>query len=434
MKKILLLISVLLAAIVPAAQAQTVFIKHVYYFRTDNSIVRSIDDTTWLTYNQWGDWSVFILSTKSNPTVKVMDMGHQKIAVKDFEIYGNKVYFCGTTLDQTPGVAVAGYFNVGPFPSSAIRYATYDDMTSFERMDLVDFTGDVHFVMVGHNEEMVYHFVDAHVLFPTTFVFREYTGTETIAERLYDIAVTKDYVVFTGRSNNSIRPVLFYVDHTATGLTPNPLPAQYLEYSYYSSQPVWIDHCEQNAIATATLNENNKLFVSAYLGTTHFSTQYSVMNNGINTCVGLKYNKQKRVLDVLTHRVEEETYNSTIYHYLPGCLNYPTSTITGHKKDNYWLYSLSDSPVSGPGASGYFVTTGGTQDRWYFSIHRYYYNGFYCWDKVEMKIDEYEGTDKTVDIELDVKNTRVEERTLYKEQYECEIFNQCGTGNKEEDE
>lgn len=418
---------------VPTAMAQNTFIKEIYYYRSDKSIVRQIDDTSWITYNRQREWSVFILSTKTDPQAKVLDLGISKIDVNDFEISGNTLYFCGTTLDQTPGVAIVGKFSISSFPSGLVHSARLNEMVSFDRMELVNSDIGPHMVIVGHTREMDYRFVDVHESYPYLFHFNVYTGTEEVAQRLDDIAVTKQYVVFTGHNSATQRPILFYLNHPTGGFYPSTLSSQYVECQYTARQQIWIEHCEEDAIATATLNQDNTLYVSAFLGTTHLSTQYFLLNQGINSCADLNYSRESKYLDVLTRYTDGENYKSTIYHFYSALINLVTGVVQGHEKDSYWLNSLVASYINAPGPSGYFVATGAS-DEWYLSLHRYLYSAFPCWNKVEKTAVRDLWSSQPLIKELLGKTYTVESQILPSEKYQVEIRNRCTPKQEGEDE
>lgn len=111
----LALLLTLICAAVPTLQAQGPFIVENTNLQVDNTIIRTVSDTSWLIYSEHGNRGVFSLMTESSMIAQVMDLGYRTVKVNDFEIINNIVYFCGETVGTFPTKAVLGMFNLYTF-------------------------------------------------------------------------------------------------------------------------------------------------------------------------------------------------------------------------------------------------------------------------------------------------------------------------------
>ena len=432
-KRVLLLALLLAAATV--APAQTSFIREDVNILSDNSIIRQVNDTSWVIYSYYANRATFILATSNSPVVKVMDLGYRTIVINDFEVTGNTVYFCGN-WNSFPAKAVLGKFSLSSFPYSPnIKVATVDTMMTFDKLDLMNSSIGLHMLMVGRSSYTDYRIVDTYEMLSPNIVFNIFDQTPDIADKWDDIAVTNEHVVVSGRNTNVNQPVLLYLDQPVPGgAFPNPSTATYLQCAYTANQPVWIKYCEDDAFATATISLNNWLYVSGFTGTTHISTQRSITNYDFMDCVDLAYNKYNRILDVLVHHSVSNTFSSSIYHLEPSMIYSSPSTVSGHNLSNYWLNSVTDVDPSAPMYFGLFLTTGFNGGGGELSMQRYPYTGFKCWEKKEIKMDDEELSPKTKEALLPFYkyNTMYDYFPVTGYEWEMEII--CSTTREEDEE
>ena len=397
--KTIALLILLLAqlAVVPSVRAQ-VFIRENPSFPSDHSIIRDIDDSTWLVYSIYDDRATFTKVSRSGYVTPVMDLGHQTVVISDFEVYGHSVFFCGSTYG-VPSKAVFGSFKLAAFPNSNVDYAEIEEYASFDRLEVLALDC---YLLIGKTVEEENHFIEVQSSYiPTCWTFCAYGGLGGIVEKLDDVAGSGSYAVFTGREFEHNRGYVFFADYATAGWFANTLPVQYLECPHLVLSPLWLEYCQDNHFATATLGDIGLMHVSAYNAPYHFSTQRVITGYGVTSVVDVKYKKDLQRLDVLTHHSTYDYFASKIYHFEPNLTTpYAAGSVSAHSATDYWLTSLENSPMAFTGGSLYTMVSSGFNYGGALSVHRYNNAQFNCWEKVEIKAEDLENHHKPVQIEL----------------------------------
>ena len=405
---------------VPSTRAQA-FIRENPNFPVDHTIVRDIDDSTWLVYSMYNNRATFTKVSRSGYVTPVMDLGSRTVVITDFEILGNKVFFCGTTY-EIPTEAVFGSFKLTAFPNSLVEYTRLAEYTSFDRLEVL---AQDRCLLIGKTIEEENHFIEVQETYaPTSWSFYAYSGLAGIVEKLDDVAGSGSYAVFTGRSLAQNKGYVFFADYASAGWLANPQPIQYLEYSYRVISPLWLEYCQDNYFATATLSDDILMHVSAYSAPNHFSTQKVITGYGITRVCDVKYKKDLKRLEVLTHHSEYDYFASKIFHFEQNLINPNAGTVTAHSALDYWLTSLDDSPMSYPGGLYTMVTTGFNYGG-DLSFHRYNPTASRCWEKEEIKVNDLENNRKPVEINLERTRIKVYPEPLPTTSYYHEMERIC---------
>lgn len=101
------------------------------------------------------------------------------------------------------------------------------------------------------------------------------------------------------------------------------------------------------------------------------------------------------------------------------------TTVDGLKATNYWQTSLIPKTAYAPSGISYFISTGFDENS-VLSMHRHRYANYYCWAKDEIIMNDMEGKDKPVPIDMNYtfqKQPFVQLITTY---YTVSMENICG--------
>lgn len=296
----------------------------------------------------------------------------------------------------------------------------------FDKMELMESAIGVQVVLIGQTPSMDYKFVDVSEVFPNQWKFKIFSGTNSVVHILDDIAVTDNYVVFTGREIDADKGYLFCLNRPVSGTVPCQLLVDPLCYSYDVAWPLLIEHCEGDAYATVAMGEEDLLYVSAYDGYSHISTQKTITGYDLTEYCDIKYKKSKKILEILIHRSDYQTYNSLLFHYGTSLISPGVSSVTGHIAYGHWLSSVTNAIASFPGGMGFFLSTGfnGSGD---LCIHRYSYLAFPCWGKEEIKVVDVENNEKWGELGLQCEEFTIPYEILPKTSYVHELTSVCGS-------
>lgn len=389
-----LLLTLLTAAPVKSAQA---FIRESPQFQADNTIIRSIDDSTWIIYSEHGIRGTFTMVHRTNLSTTVMDLGYRTITVSDFEIYGDMLFFCGSTIGQFPNKAVFGSIRLAGFPYIPVEYTIVDDFLFFKKMEILSLD---RFLLIGENTRSKYQFIEVQQTFyPTNWAFGVYDAVPDYVDVLDDVAGNSQYAVFTGRNSSLDQGYIFFADYATYGWFSNSQPIQMLNYTYSVKSPLLLEYCESGAFATASLGDNNLLSVSAYIAPSHYSSQQAITGYGITDVADIKYKRNQQLLEVLTHHSDYELYYSQIFHFDNTLVYSSPSSVTGHRANDYWLSSVEEMPVYVPGGLNNMLSTGFNYagNLCLFKYTPTYHN---CMEKDEIVVREIEKSPQSINLSL----------------------------------
>ena len=344
------------------------------------------------------------MENRHNHVTPVLDLGYRTFIIKDFEIFGTTVYFCGLITTQFPAKAVFGTFKLSDFQYGNVTYAEFDDYISFDKLEILAMD---RFLLIGKSVNSEYHFIEVQQTYaPLSWSMYIYDQVAEYVDRLDDVAGNSQYAVFTGRNTSQNKGYIFFADYASAGWLASPQPIQMLTYAYDVTSPLLLEYCESGVFATVALGDDSLLSISTFSGPTHFTTRQAISGYDITDVCDLKYKKNQQRLDVLTHHSDYELYYSRIFHFEPTFIYYTTSTVTGRQASDYWLSSLEESPVYVPGGLNLMLSTG---FNYYgnLTLHRYSSTSFNCWEKVEMKVQEIDKEPKETELSFERKRLNV---------------------------
>lgn len=366
---LLALLLALLTAAIPTAEAQE-YIKEISGTDCSYSIVREYNTNTRIVYNNGSTSTIggeFLMVTETGVTTVLLTLGDD-IAVSDFEISNDTVYFCGTSyLNYTR--ACLGFFSLTSFPTTMVSAFFSTKFFSFGKLEVLNsvYGGPKHLIMTG---ETMYH---AHCLIDLPMpAYGAWTFHYVFDEDYYtfdDVAATDQYVAATARKTSGSKKGKVYVfDHPApNGIIFNGA-ARYVNVDSSITSSMLLE------------NEGNNLFDIAYR-TTRSNQPYIIIDNfsavfpgfmevaipancSTHYPVEIKYNNSKSETDVLSLMTTSTDTASIIYHcgfnYFPylyanqfndqliTSIDYlttdPGNFFAAGKGNNGWLWVYKYSP------------------------------------------------------------------------------------------
>ena len=199
-------------------------ISHAIGQKSDFALVRQMSgQAKWVGYNdspvegnipEYFSFSLFDTTGSINLFMKTQ----QAIHVKDMELSGNNLYFCGNIFDTSSmsTTAVMGYFNVTEMPAPTVSYILYDSLTTLKKLDYYMLYSTKHVVMVGTGKNGKDYIVDAYhysnPLYPNNTSWgKAWTYITNDDAKFDDIAVVDTNVVVSARFSDSSVAYLCYI-------------------------------------------------------------------------------------------------------------------------------------------------------------------------------------------------------------------------------
>lgn len=401
-----LLVAVLFLSASSAAFGQELILESLdNYLLCDTSMIRTKNDTTMVICNRKDRHTTFMLVNigATNTPILYFD----DVYVNDFELIGNRIYYCGYEMDGTIRKAVFGFFDYNTFSSTfpVLDYYVLDFCTEFKKLDLYQIveypTTETHLVMTGSTGTRPDALVEVkHVLGSTLSHCNVYVSNDE-TERLDDVAVTRKYVVVSSRrEENGIPVVTFRSFHLPTMMGGGIFAASSVNTLLVSSpaadSPVLLDYPGTNIIdgyaAVYKIQGYSRFVMLRLNAAASYISSVEILGDDAQTVypVDIQYNKKSSVYDILAQNIyaRDERYFShrmQIYHVTPQVYNNQVPYGEGSKylTDGLFLKLWSIAPLQW---SDYFVASGDfSQMPWLF---RYNHNMWkYCPERFEYIFD-----------------------------------------------
>ena len=183
----------------------------------EHSIVRTVDNTTWLVYSH-GKSNIFNMVTPSGGTVSYKQLADDKLKILDFEIFEDYVFFCGV-LDPAAPDAIMGYFSLSNFPTSTVYFDTLEEWAEFSKLDVFRVEDQLHVVMTAKYHNGKGTMVDAREYATNSWAYCD-ADFRNKYYSFFDVAVTDSYVVFTSWGNDIQSP--FYLMQSILWIIQKP--------------------------------------------------------------------------------------------------------------------------------------------------------------------------------------------------------------------
>lgn len=230
---------------------------------SDTSIVRSMSNGNFLFYNRIGFKSSFIMVSGASSSSDQLQL-EDYIYIKDFDIYGNMVYFCGYMPSGQGSEAIVGYFSLLSFPTTQVFYYHYTDAISFNKIDTYEIlspTFERHAVMTGSISATQGCVVDAYPISSTQWMIE--CCALPVNEQYDDVATRNSRIVISSRgysnSGSFVGKLWCYSKPTVSGTTifSTSLYRKIISYPVPSS-PIWMEKCSNDNLAITFGANNNK--------------------------------------------------------------------------------------------------------------------------------------------------------------------------------
>lgn len=344
----------------PAATAQE-YIKKVDGIYSDTSIIREYKEDVRIIYSQQGDDKQFIKVTESGTTAPLLVL-NDDIFVSDFEIMDDILYFCGVRyFNQLYGFL--GYIDLTSFPSTFYGNH-FPDMGGFYKMEVFrsQYGGEKHIVMTGDAVNWGSCVVD--VRMPTSGSWSYYYSLADSSWAIFDdVAVTDTRVLVSLRTSTQNGYVCFF-NHPALNNSFLITPAFKLHMDNGIISPIVLENCQSNYFVTACRRLHEKLSyiieVRAYNDSYFHGCRYIAGTTRYQFPIDLKYNSDKKELDMLTNEIVQNPVHR-IYHIDSTGLFLCRTMDKNHK-----IYSL-DYLATDPN----FFVASGRDDNYELCFYRY---------------------------------------------------------------
>lgn len=204
----LALLAVLLVSCSAFAQER---IRELTEVKSENSIIRNVDEQRRLVFNEGYDYPYFIMLDNGDVDAVAMRLP-EGFTVLDFTIHQETVYFCGYFVAPatTDTVATVGWFPLEGFPSSEVRHTKHFSFKQFTKIGVYIVSSEIyepHLVLIAKCQDDSYTLLDAY-FHTDDFNLMQVIYHQSIrpgfqGHRLDDLIVTDNYVVVSSREQTS---------------------------------------------------------------------------------------------------------------------------------------------------------------------------------------------------------------------------------------
>lgn len=180
-------------------------------YPNDTSIIREVSENVSLIYLQDCSSTYFILHTNNNVSAPLIFL--EDFVVKDFEVVGNQVYFCGCNYSEAGKKAAFGFFSLYSFPSYATTtYFFFDRCKEMRKIDVYETEYQMqwatHLVMTGTTDGSRSDvLLDVNISIPFGYNCTAYMSADK-NENIDDVAVTDNKVFASVRREEYGFPVI----------------------------------------------------------------------------------------------------------------------------------------------------------------------------------------------------------------------------------
>lgn len=324
------------------------------YYLCDTSIVRQISADTVLVYNsnQTSTFS-FVVATQTN----MWTLYYEPLYVNDFEIYKEKVYFCGYMREEGVKYAIIGYFKLNDYPFINLYYYKVSDCEELKKLDvytIMEIYGieEVHLVATGTTSGVRSDaIVDMSMSAVPTNCDIYISNDEN--QSFDDVAATKNYVAVAARNKVQGIPVVDFLFFKRPGHTWQSIFSSNANIFRVTSptpdSPVVLEHTKVDSVAAvykiAGFSQMAMLRTEA-LNTNYQIYQITAGQSWPAIPIDIKYHKPTSNYAILarTGNRQDPDFDPPmhIYHVTPADLN-GTSLLgngTRYTEVVYHLWSL----------------------------------------------------------------------------------------------
>lgn len=186
--------------------------------KSDYALVREwLGHAKWVGYNDDSYYFTFGLFDTTG-SVNLFMKTQQRIHVKDMELDGSDLYFCGSMFDSSSmsNTAIMGYFDISAMPTPTVKYVLFDSLALFKKLDYYQLSSTKHVVMVGKGKDGRDYIADAYSYSnPHSPGFnswwKSWTYMPNIDAKFDDIAEVDTNVVVSARIADSSVAYLCYI-------------------------------------------------------------------------------------------------------------------------------------------------------------------------------------------------------------------------------
>lgn len=361
------------------------------------SIIRTIDNTHWLTYceNSKGRKDFYIVP-QNGTVIDNMQIKDQTIHVSDFVINADTVYFCGKKDTESSSVAIMGYFSVAGAQFDTVIYETFPEVLSFNAIDAFRLEGHIYAALTATTTSGLETMADIRHLSGNIWecnVVEPNFGNWTFD----DVTVTGRYIIYTSRAggDNKFKSRIWFVDrpvYYGSSIFLSSIPYNEFALPYLTGKMLvgkvggWFYTAAPTANGTVLLHQ---YALDVYTVSVEFN---GIGNFAVND---ITYALWPRTAEVLVVTDNGGTSDSRIYH-IPQTAFDQKATAGIHLYPGYEIHSLDISSE----LDSLFVASG--RDFAYTEHHafRYKLNKYKCAEKewTELDIKTYTFKENNIDI------------------------------------
>lgn len=376
-KRLFATFTTLVALWLPCASHAQEMIRAIYDAPTTFSLARSYSNyKQWIVYDEYSDFSLFgrmDTSGYGNLFLKT----RQQIHVKDMEISGDVLYFCGTmyNYEVMNNVGVMGYFLISQMsnPSTmSINYIFFNEFRDLRKLTVYDRDSTRHVPMVGTGFDGRDYIADAYLYYGTTAPGggswgRAWTYMPNIDAKFDDIIDYRDSIAISSRVEDTSEVQICFIEKTplvsvpffvSSGVYTTKVPdapvgrvllqtADTNLYAFYRHGP-YLDVCQ-----FLGCNNYNSFHIPVLATGGYFPESFTLKD----VCVDIKSQNEMSVLLRNTYLTD---ISHRIYH-IPVSL-FPAG---GSVKAHVYTHRTGYTPFSLCGGKNYHtVTMGKYMDVW----------------------------------------------------------------------
>lgn len=358
MKKHYLKAMALMALMLPLGLSAQDIVRYAWGQKSDFALVRQRNGyAKWIGYNDSPEYFTFGLFDTTG-SINLFMKTQQHIHVKDMELSGNTLYFCGSVFDSSSmsNTGIVGFFDISAMPTPTVNYLLFDSLSILKKLEYYMLYSTKHIAMVGTGKDGRDYIADAYYwnnsLNPGSSTWRKsWTYVPNFDAKFDDIALVDTNVVVSARYADSSVACLCYIsratidDHPffsgtyiyTKNLKLSPVGPVLLQYA--KPDTLFAVYRRSQSLYIHQLKAKRELSVKCISFATfppHFNEYFDLLD------VASDYSKN--YLNILIKKVSL-LYNYRIYHIPTGSFS-SGGTINGHET-SATINSLGDSWTNG---------------------------------------------------------------------------------------
>jgi hypothetical protein len=335
MKKIIITSLLIFLAIFSTVRAQG-FIRESDCLKHDTNIIREVSETEYLVCMQYKNTNYvrFVMTGENNSINQELTLYDYRIHVSDMEIFHDTAYFCGYYCDGQDTLAYFGNFDIASFPASQVNLYVDPVLHSFTKMDCYStYSQALHLELIGIDKSGIYAIVDCKK--NGTAFTRNICYISDNHNILDDVAVIRDYTVFSGRNTVNMTGFLYYLkkETMAYPFLPNTVIRHSPNLQLVGDR-ILLDHYVDNKFGLIT-TDGCVLFAAYYDCFNRYFTSVHTGYQNVFRFVDIKFNKGDGALHVLMR--DRNACNSVVFELAPNDF---VTRCAGRLYRNHTLHSL----------------------------------------------------------------------------------------------